>query len=168
MNVDLATLVVLAPLLLLTAYFDLRSFRIPNFLPLAAVALFVVSAPFLGAGAEIWLRLAAAAAMLLAGFVLFAAGMMGGGDAKMLAAVALYVPNAAIGQALYSLAFTGLAGLLLIWALRPLVLRLAPAGVAEWEVWGRRRHFPYGFAIAGALLLLFGARAFGGGAAFGP
>lgn len=78
------------------AFKDLRSFKIPHIYPGIVIALWV-----LGAGIElvtnnidaidlIW-QLAAAIIAFMIGFVLFAMKVMGGGDVKLFAALALWI-----------------------------------------------------------------------------
>lgn len=70
---------------------DLVSMTIANRVSLLLVAAFAVLAPLTGMGwAEIGLHFAAGAAVLAVTFVLFAIGGMGGGDAKLTAASAVW------------------------------------------------------------------------------
>jgi prepilin peptidase CpaA len=147
MITDLAPilLVILALLLLAACWFDLRSRTIPNELNLA-IALLAV--PFWWAsGLAFWpdiawqLGLAALVFGLFAGA--FALGMMGGGDVKMLGAIALWLPG---GGLLALIVIMSLAGgvLTLVMAVRHrLASREGPLEV------------PYGLAIAfGGLWLI--------------
>ncbi len=71
---------------------DLTSYEIPNWLSLAIVADFLVGT-VLGAlemSAMAW-HLSAGLAVLFVGIFLFAGGIVGGGDAKLLAACAVWV-----------------------------------------------------------------------------
>lgn len=119
-----------AALLLAGAVQDLRQRRIANLLTAAIAALWplhVLLAPF-GVPA-IW-SLAVAAAALAAGFGLFALGLFGGGDIKMLVAVLLWAGPDGAPLTLLAMALAG--GIL---------------GVAMLAA-GRRRSLPYGVAIA--------------------
>ena len=71
---------------------DLMSYEIPNWVSLAMIAAFLVAA-FAGSFrlADIGWHLAAGAAVLAVGFILFAANIFGGGDAKLLAACAVWI-----------------------------------------------------------------------------
>ena len=77
---------------------DFLTMRIPNWLNAALVASFFVMIFVAGMPFEVvkW-HLAAGAAVFLAGLILFFAIGLGGGDAKMLAAVALWVGWSALG-----------------------------------------------------------------------
>ncbi len=84
---------VLLPLgLAAAALSDLRRRTIPNGLVLALVAAFALLVPLAGlTPAALALHGAAGAAMLAGGFLLFAAGIIGAGDAKLAAATALWL-----------------------------------------------------------------------------
>ncbi|MBP1851749.1 A24 family peptidase [Rhizobium halophytocola] len=77
--------------LVLAALTDLLEMTIPNHIPLALILGFLVVAPFIDIG---WTgfgwHLAAGAVVFAACFALFAFGVMGGGDAKLLSAAALW------------------------------------------------------------------------------
>ncbi|TNE60957.1 MAG: peptidase [Alphaproteobacteria bacterium] len=83
-----------AAILAAAAWHDLQARRIPNRLSLALACLFIpVAIVQLWSGlppvaALVW-PLVIAAVMFIAGLGLFSAGMMGGGDVKLLAAMAL-------------------------------------------------------------------------------
>jgi prepilin peptidase CpaA len=110
--------------------------------------------------------LVAALAVFGLGFLAWRAGAMGGGDVKLLAAVALLVPPAAVPSLLLAVALAG--GLLAAtYLLAHRLARPAPAGprpqgllarAARAEAWriSRRGPLPYGVAIAaGAVFALF-------------
>jgi len=143
-------LLALSALLLAAAICDLARYTIPNAISLAAAGLFLVfavAAP-LSAGAIGW-HLAAGLTGLVLGFGFFAMGWIGGGDAKLFAAMALWLGfsdllNYAALASLFGGALT--LGLLL---LRQLPL---PAGLAG-QAWVARLHnaasgIPYGVALA--------------------
>jgi prepilin peptidase CpaA len=77
-------------LMILAALEDIRIRRIPNWLNASIVALYplyVLAAP----ASIAWLSaLGAAVAVFLAGWLLFARGVMGGGDVKLITAVTLW------------------------------------------------------------------------------
>jgi len=89
-------LIAVIGLAILAAISDLRHRIIANKIPIAICIAYTIYAltryfaldvPF----AEIGLELISGVVMLVAGFALFAANIMGGGDAKLLAALALFV-----------------------------------------------------------------------------
>lgn len=156
----IATAAVLAfpALVLFAAARDVASFTIPNAIPLALAAVFPLAAlaaglPMPAAG----VHLAVGFGVLVAGVVMFALRWLGGGDAKLFAAVALWVGWSALPTFLLGAAMTGglLAAVLLLLrsaALRHFVLagprflvRLAEPGEGV----------PYGVAIAAGALAAF-------------
>ena len=155
---DTLVLALMVPVLVLTAYWDLREFRIPNQLVVAAVLVFAVaSAPALGWG-EIGWRVLGALILFAIGFAGFAAGKVGAGDVKMLTALALFVEGAHVSLALLLLAVCAIAGLSVVKLIR---LTLSPGGggpIGAWQVWRRAGEFPMGFSISGAALLYLAFR----------
>lgn len=124
---------------------DIRSRRIPNLLcialALSGVATLVLSA---GISALPWSLLFALAALLI-GMGLFAAGMIGGGDAKFYAAAACSLPSQ---EWYHFLGWVSLSGLLLLVAMA-VGRRIAGKTVfkhGEWSV-------PYGVAIFAGFVL---------------
>ncbi len=150
-------LMVFPALLALAAGWDLASYTIPNRISLAIIAVFAVFAISAGlSGAQIGLHLAACLVALAAGFALFAAGYIGGGDAKLFAATSLWFGFHDLP--VYGLTAAVLGGglTLAILAARRVPL---PAGLMQQE-WIARLHdsrsgIPYGVALAtGALVVL--------------
>jgi prepilin peptidase CpaA len=149
--------VALPALLLAAALCDLARYTIPNWLSLAAAGLFLVfavAAP-LGAGAFGW-HLAAGLAGLTLGFCLFALGWIGGGDAKLFAAMALWLGfSDLLSYAALASLFGGALSLALL-LLRQVPLPAPLAG----QAWLLRLHdarsgIPYGVALAaGAFAVL--------------
>jgi prepilin peptidase CpaA len=157
MGAEFLVMVVLPVLLGLAAGWDLASFTIPNLLSAAVAAAFILFLALvpLGASAIAW-HLAAGFAGLIAGFTLFALGYIGGGDAKLFAAVTLWLGFHDL--AAYALAASLLGGLL---TLAILALRQYPLpALAARQAWIIRLHaeksgIPYGVALAaGAFVLL--------------
>lgn len=139
---------VLAAMILLAAAWDLRKREIPNGLN-AAIALLAI--PFwLASDLAIWPDMAmrvGIAALVLGLFVIaFAIGAMGGGDVKMVAAVALWLPPQAV---VVLLVIMSLAGGLLT-AVMLVRHRLAKAQ--------HQLEIPYGVAIAIGGFWLIGER----------
>lgn len=136
---------------------DLTTMTIPNWLTLALAFSFFVFAPLVSMPlAEVGLHAAVGFAVLLVGIGFFGMGWIGGGDAKLLAAVALWV---GWGQALSYLVIASVLGgalTLLILGFRTLPL---PALLVR-QQWLARLHdrsegIPYGLALAVAALLIF-------------
>ena len=136
------------PLCLYVAYTDMAQMRITNQAVIALGLVFVLLAPFLMPfDAYLW-RLLSIVIVLVVGIVLNAAGTMGAGDAKFLAAGAPYI---AIGD-LRLLVALFMAVLLAAYVThrgiaRTPLRRLAP----DWESWNRGKKFPMGLALGGTL-----------------
>lgn len=159
-TLETALRLAVAALTIFAAYDDLRAMRIRNMAVIAVVVLFVpllFSMPIKAACAQ----MIAAAIMLAIGAGLFFAGLFGGGDAKLIAALALWIPVTSLPAFLLIMTIAG--GVL---ALAGLALRRNPR-LATWAAtmpegsWparlaGGSSVIPYGVAIAlAALLTLF-------------
>jgi prepilin peptidase CpaA len=142
---------VLALLLVIAAWQDLRTMQIANGLSLAIVASFAVWALAGLAGgritiSQVGLSVACGAVVFCVGALAFAAGAVGGGDVKLLAAVSLF---AGPSRQLDFLTITAIVGGLIGFAM----LAGAPIGPSETSTAGtvrsrRRGGLPYGPAIA--------------------
>jgi len=156
MFLDLARLLMFPALMAFAAASDLFTMTISNRVSLALASCFLVLAPLTGMGlSEILLHIGAGAAVLVVAFGCFAMGWVGGGDAKIAAAAALWFGFAQLmDYLLYAALFGGALTLLLLqfrqW---PLPYPLAA------QVWLLRLHakesgIPYGIALAlGALFI---------------
>ena len=86
-----AVVVVAIGILALIAYRDVRTRRIPNPLAIAIAILGLVRILLVNDPVAAGYTLAAGIAMLTAAFLLFWRGVLGGGDAKLIAATALLI-----------------------------------------------------------------------------
>ena len=157
MIAELFLLIVLPVLLSAAAGWDLASFTIPNFLQLAIIAAFVVFAMIVGIPAsELGGHLVAAFIALAIGFTLFAFGYVGGGDAKLFAAIALWFGFRDLANFALVASLMGGGLTLLMITMRRMPLPSALSG----QAWISRLHdekagIPYGVALAaGALAIL--------------
>lgn len=157
MILDLARLLLFPALMAFAAASDLLTMTISNRVSLALAAGFFVLAFAAGIPPyDMLLHVAAGATLLTVAFVCFAMGWVGGGDAKVAAAVALWFGFAhLLDYLLYASLFGGALTLLLIqfrqWPL--------PYGLAG-QAWLVRLHakesgIPYGIALALAGLLVY-------------
>jgi prepilin peptidase CpaA len=152
-----ATLVFFPILMAYAAFSDLFTMTISNFVSLALVALFFVLAVALGVPAkEMGFHAAAGGLMLIVTFIMFSRGWIGGGDAKLAAATALWVGFDHLFD--YSLYAAVLGGLLTVIIL--LVRRYPLPTILIRQNWIARLHdqgsgVPYGIALAVAGLLLY-------------
>ena len=144
--------------LLYAAVSDLRTLVIPNWLNLTLAGLFAPAAYLAGFDPmQILQQYGVAMGFLAAGLVLFALKVMGGGDVKMLAAIAPWIEASKILPFLIGVSIAGGVLALMIIALRRLP---ADAVLRRWLPWledgaaVRQQPVPYGVAIAAAALWL--------------
>ena len=157
MIAEFLVLVALPALLAAAAGWDLASFTIPNRLQLALLATFMLFVAASGMTLAVlgW-HLVAGLVGLAIGFALFAAGWIGGGDAKLVSATTLWIGFGLMLQYLVYAALLGGGLTLLILALRRYPLPPPLAGTP----WIDRLHdpksgVPYGITLAIAALLVY-------------
>lgn len=156
MILDLARLLLFPALMAFAAVSDLFTMTISNRVSLALAAGFLTLAVLGGMGFyDIVLHLGAGAVVLTFGFACFAMGWIGGGDAKVAAAAALWFGFAhLLNYLLYASLFGGALTLLLL-QFRQWPLPYTFAG----QTWLLKLHakesgIPYGIALAiGALMI---------------
>jgi prepilin peptidase CpaA len=136
-------------LLLASVVSDARSYRIPNWAPLALSALFLIAVALSGRPIlSYWPHLATGAGVLAAGFVLYRFTGLGAGDAKLAGAVALWAGL----PGLYPLTFL-LTLMMTILALALVIVRRVPAGSAlRPKVFQKGAPVPLGIAIGFAAI----------------
>ena len=160
MGLEILVLTLLPALLILTAIWDITSFTIPNYLVLALLTLFVVFAggtAISGTGLgwdDAGYHLLAGLIGLVLGMILFATGVIGGGDAKLFAVTTLWLGLNALFQ--YAILVTLLGGVLTL-AIVSIRRTPLPLFLLKYE-WIRRLHdrkagIPYGVALAAAALV---------------
>jgi prepilin peptidase CpaA len=152
---------VFALLVIIAALKDLSSFTIPNWISVSLAAAFIPAAllahPSLSQFAHIGVNFAVGLGVLVLAAVMFALGWIGGGDAKLMAAAALWL---GLGGLLPFLLYTGLAGGALalgLMALRSTWIRPIAAGGPAWtqRLATPGEAAPYGVAIAIGALAAF-------------
>ncbi len=151
-------------LMILAALNDIASFRIPNWIPAALAILFVPAAfvahlPWSGwQGVGLHLAVGALALALAVGG--FAMGWMGGGDAKLLAAAAVWLGPERLWPFAMATALAGGALALALVALRSTWLRPIAAAAPAWtqRLATPGEGAPYGVAIAAGALAAFAAQ----------
>lgn len=162
---DIAALLAL-PLLLAAAAADVAWRRIPNGIAAALAAIGLLRHAGAGAGA-LGLALLVACGVLAAGMLLWRRGLIGGGDVKLLAAVALLLPPGAVPALLLAVPLAGGVLALGHLALGRLLRGRPPAARGggrlrrilrrEGRRIARGAPLPYGVAIAaGAIAVLAG------------
>jgi prepilin peptidase CpaA len=157
MLADAIRLFLFPALMAFAASSDLFTMTISNRVALILVGGFFALAFWSGMGPNdvLW-HVGAALAVLSVSFVFFARGWIGGGDAKLAAATALWLGfDHLMAYLLYASIFGGLLTIAMIrFRLMPL-----PRALAERE-WVKRLHrldggVPYGIALAAAALLIY-------------
>ena len=153
-------------LVLFAAAKDATSFRIPNWISLTLAALFPAAGFVVGLPPQVMALNAGVGALVLAGgMALFALRWLGGGDAKLFAAAALWLGwPALIDFGLAAALMGGVLALILLTlrspGARPLVL-LGPGWVTRLAEPGQG--VPYGVAIAAGALAALPQTAFATG-----
>jgi prepilin peptidase CpaA len=136
---------------------DLRDLRVPNWVPLAIGGLFLLHSLLQGA-VDLPVHLLTGAGVLVAGFALFVAGAFGGGDAKFLSVLALWMGPTQLGTFLLVTALLGGAAAVALVGLKKLLV-VNPAlenhaAMAKPLAWVRAGKMPYAVPIGLAALML--------------
>ncbi|HXI87184.1 MAG TPA: prepilin peptidase [Parvularculaceae bacterium] len=143
--------------LVIAAANDLYEFKIPNWISATLLVACFAGGLVLGAPAHLLLEGAVlAGAGLVVGFVLFAFNIVGGGDAKLFAAIAPWIGLSGLVPFLVNMAFAGGALAVALFAFR----KTPPLPLYARAPWVMRLHqerlyIPYGVAIAAGGLLTF-------------
>jgi len=154
---DAIRLLLFPAMMAFAASSDLFTMTISNRVSLALIAGFAVMAFAAGMSShDILSHIGAAAAVLAVTFTSFSRGWIGGGDAKLAAATALWLGfDQLMNYLLYASLFGGLLTFLVIhFRFTPL-----PAALARQD-WAQRLHrmdggVPYGIALAASALLVY-------------
>ncbi len=157
MLIDAIRLLLFPALMAFAASSDLLTMTISNRLSLALAGGFFLLTAVTGMDfAAIGMHLAAAALVLVVAFAMFTQGWIGGGDAKLVAATALWF---GFGHLLDYLIYASLLGGVLTILL--IQFRLLPLpGLLARQQWIMRLHdkaggVPYGIALAAAALIVY-------------
>jgi prepilin peptidase CpaA len=167
MLIELATLSFFPAMMAFAASSDLFTMTISNRVSVLLVLGFVAMAIAVGmAPSDIAAHFGAAAAVLAVSFFFFSRGWIGGGDAKLAAACALWLGWAHLYDYLLYASLLGGGLTLLLIQFRKLSL---PAVLGGRE-WAERLHrpnggIPYGIALAAAALLVYPSTVWMGAAA---
>jgi prepilin peptidase CpaA len=157
MVIDLVRLTLFPALMAFAASSDLITMTISNRVSIVLLAGFFALALMSGmAMTEVLSHVGAGALVLVVSFGFFARGWIGGGDAKLAAATALWL---GFGYLMNYLVYASLLGGALTFLL--IEFRLVPLpGLLAGQFWAQRLHrqggdIPYGIALAGAALLIY-------------
>ena len=155
--IEVAVLVAFPAMMAFAAASDFVTMTIPNRLAIALVVTFVIMACLSGLRLDLiaW-HVGVSAIALLIGFAMFARGWIGGGDAKLAAATAIWLGTDSTAEYLL---FAGVGGGLLTLAIlyfrsrpiSPLAVRLSCLVRLHDPSCG----VPYGMALAGAALAVY-------------
>ena len=150
-------LIVLPACLALAALTDFLEMTIPNWISLLLIGAFVLIVPFSGLSViELGWHLAAALLVFFGCFALFAFNVMGGGDAKLLTAAALWFGfNHSLFEFLVYTGYLGGALTIVIMLLRANWDKLATVGVRLPQTLMVANKIPYAIAIGAAGLLAY-------------
>lgn len=156
----LCSLPFVLPLCFLVAWSDMRAMRIPNWCVLALLAVYTVvgilTLPF---SVFLWGYVSVIVALVI-GMLMNAAGMIGAGDAKFVAAAAPFIHFGDF-RFLIALFAANIVAALITHRLiaKTKMTKLAP----KWDSWERMWEFPMGLSLGGTLAIylilsaLFGA-----------
>jgi prepilin peptidase CpaA len=156
MIAQVLVLFIVPALLAASAGWDFASFTIPNFLSVALIAAFGIFAVAAGlTPAVIGMHALAGLLGLSVGFALFAFGLIGGGDAKLFAATAMWLGFSSLLEYVLITSLIGGGLALALLSLRKMPIPAIFAG----RGWALRLHdsksgIPYGVALAAAALII--------------
>ena len=162
MLLQILLVAVLPAILIAAAAWDLTTFTIPNAFPAALILLFLAVAGTVAfttnafGFVDIGWHLAAFGIGLAAGLAFFALGWIGGGDAKLFAAICLWLGwDGLLQYTLFASLFGGVLTIGLL-TLRSVPLPASLHGHA-WllKLADRRSGIPYGVALAAAALFVW-------------
>ena len=135
--------------LIIAALSDATSMKIPNWVSVVMIAGFFILLPHTWQGpADFAIHIAVAMTFLIAGFTLFSFGILGGGDAKLMAAAAIWFTWLDVTPfILYTSLFGAALGIFLLIGRKFLPVRLM---TSQWvySMFRDQKKMPYGLAIA--------------------
>jgi prepilin peptidase CpaA len=154
---EVAVLTVLPGAVAFAGAMDLLTMKIPNRISALVVLAFFPLAMLAGMGAwDILYHVAAGLAVLALGVLLFIPGWFGGGDAKLMAAIALWIGPESLFPFIFYVALAGGMIATAFASARSVPLPRVFLG----EAWALRLHrrdagIPYGIALAAGALLVY-------------
>ena len=138
------------PICLYVMYTDLARMKITNKANLALLAVFVVIGLFVMPFDQYLWRLGGMVIVLIVGVILNAAGVMGAGDSKFIAAAAPFVALGDLIMLAWLFSAVMIAAIVTHRAARMTGLRnLAP----HWTSWEKGKKFPMGLALGPTLII---------------
>ena len=155
--IEAAVFLIFPLCLALAGFTDLFSMTIPNRIPAILLGSFLLISPFTGLGLqEIGFHLAMGVATFAVCFALFAFNAMGGGDAKLLTAAAVWFgPDQSLIEFFVYVAYIGCMLTILILLVRGHANKILAVGLSLPNSITHAKKIPYGIAIAIAGFLAF-------------
>ncbi|MEM6932876.1 MAG: prepilin peptidase [Pseudomonadota bacterium] len=135
----------LVPLMIIASWFDLKYLRIPNWLVLCVLTVFIVTGLW-GLPLETFLwRLLYGFVFLAFGFAVFTLsnGKVGGGDLKLIAVLVPFIVPVHVPDVLLLLSLLALLGLMV----HRLIYTLKRDRLTGWEALDQKTYFPVGLLI---------------------
>lgn len=155
--VEAAILVVFPLCMAMAACSDLLTMTIPNRLSVVLIASFVALAPFLDIPLSgLLMHAGAGGAVFVVCFALFAFGIMGGGDAKILTASAVWfgLNDSLVVYLLWVSIFGGMLSIVIL-MLRSQHNLILAYGIPMPETMLHKKKVPYGIAIGAAAFMAY-------------
>lgn len=155
--IEFLSITIFPLLMIIAGAGDALSMRIPNWLTLLIAILFLPMALLTGmAWSDIGIHLLTGFAMFFVGFAVFALGLFGGGDAKLLAAAGLWMGWPDLMPFLVMTAFAGgvLALCVGIWAVINQSSEIKDGSIFK-HLGSIKPDVPYGYAFAIGAILAF-------------
>ncbi|WP_409432514.1 prepilin peptidase [Litorimonas sp. RW-G-Af-16] len=143
--------------MLVAAFKDATTFTIPNWISLAIIAAFIAVVPFTWQGVGVLgEHVLVGLAFFAAGFTMFALGWLGGGDAKMMAATALWWTWPDAVTYIFSTTVVGLGLAVVIILGRNFIPVRVLTSPWTHKIFKEEKNMPYGIALAagGVITLL--------------
>lgn len=157
--IEPAQLILFPTLVAFAGASDLLTMKIPNWVSMLLVAGFILLAVVMNLTLEQWgMQLGGGAIVFVACFVMFALGWMGGGDAKLTSAIALWFGfNDSLLMFVLLVAVFGMFLTIGLLAFRRLPVLPGVLYRYDWiaRLHDRKTGIPYGIAIAAAALQVY-------------
>lgn len=148
------------PFCLYASWSDLKSMRIPNWVSIALLGVWLVLALIFLPLISIGWHLLAALCIFVIGFFLNATGNMGGGDVKLATAITPFIALDTASVAMIVYAFAAVIALAIHRVARatPAIVNATP----HWKSWTERGVFPLGTSISATLIIYLSIMSFAG------
>ena len=155
--IQAAILLVFPLCMAMAAFSDMLTMTIPNRLSIILLAAFCVLAPFTGLSLQGFLmHLGGGALVFVVCFALFALGIMGGGDAKILTASAVWFGfDQSLASYIIYVSFFGGVLSLLILLMRSQHNLIMAYGIPVPHTMLHKKKIPYGIAIGAAAFMAY-------------